>query len=167
MNITQWHHCYYCFNLLLFSLPLSLCIIVFTPIKYFEIELLKCKHSYFRSISILLCWSSCSKGLYPTLQQRPKKRWRPDLGNDCLYPEWRVWEHFTSVLMIWNHTSHTVVKVGPETSNYILASISRKGVGNIRVWRLVECEVSIIINLKHKTFCQYYSHRFYWSQMSL
>ncbi len=60
----------------------------------------------------------------------------------------------TGVLTIWNNTFHTVVEVSPETSDYILASISGKWVGNIFAWSLVECEVSIIIHLKHEKHCQ-------------
>ncbi len=55
---------------------------------------IKWKLSNFKRISNLLCWLSWSKQLFPKLQQRPEKQWRSDLGNMCLYSEWRVWEHF-------------------------------------------------------------------------
>ncbi len=68
---------------------------IMCSIKYFKIELwIKKKHSHFRSISNLLCWSKHSKRLYSTLLQRPKKQWRSNLRNVCLYPECHVWEHF-------------------------------------------------------------------------
>ncbi len=81
----------------------------------------------------------------------------------CVYIPSGVCENIsTGVLTIWNNTFHMVVKVSPETSNYILASVRGKRVGSIFWWSLVECEVSIIIHLKHEKYCQ--SHC---SQMSL
>lgn len=54
------------------------------------------------------------------------------------------------VLLIWDDAIHTDVNVDPEGSDDVFTSIDGKVVKNKLWWRLIECKVSVTVNLDDK-----------------
>ncbi len=134
--LTVWHFFCHCFCGLMCWM------------KYFNCELSKSIHIS-EEYQTYCAGQSIVSNVIPRCNKDPRSV-EVQIWEMCLYILIGSCEYTSiSILLIWNNTSQAVVKVSPETSNYILASFSRKWVGNIFVWSLVECKVSIIIHLKN------------------